>query len=198
MNVDALTRGSPEVTSRTMLAIGFSAKLSPSPMLRGTLILGIEETEDEPPRAATVRAVPRVHDLAMRLEEAAHACIEPRLPALQVRGVVTDDAGGGVLIFRVSPSPVGPHRVNSDGHAYIRRGARTVKMTMREIQDLTLDLARGAERIDALFTGPPHSRIGCSIPRRENEAVIALLLCRSHRCRRYKGLCSRRPPVAIA
>lgn len=55
------------------------------------------------------------------------------------------------MIFRVSKSPVGPHRVNSDEHAYIRRGASTVKMTMREIQDLTLDLARGAERLDVLF-----------------------------------------------
>jgi predicted HTH transcriptional regulator len=49
----------------------------------GTLILGIEETEDEPPRARAVRPVPRVHDLAMRMEEAAQACIDPRLPALQ-------------------------------------------------------------------------------------------------------------------
>jgi uncharacterized membrane protein YraQ (UPF0718 family) len=36
-------------------------------------------------------------------------------------------------------------------HAFIRRGASSVKMTMREIQDLTLDLARGADRLDALF-----------------------------------------------
>jgi hypothetical protein len=119
----------------------------------GTLILGIEETEDNPPRAAAVRPIPRIHDLALRLEEAAHACIDPRLPALQVRGVAMDDAGRGVLIFRVTPSPAGPHRVASDGHAFIRRGASSVKMTMREIQDLTLDLARGAERLDELFAG---------------------------------------------
>jgi hypothetical protein len=117
----------------------------------GTLILGVNETGDEPPRAGEILPVPRVHDLAMRLEEAAHACIDPRLPSLQVRGIVTDGAAGGVLIFRVSPSPLGPHRVAGDGHAFIRRGSRTVKMTMREIQDLTLDLARGAERLDALF-----------------------------------------------
>jgi Putative DNA-binding domain len=69
---------------------------------RGTLILGIEETEDNPPRAAAVRPIPRIYDLALRLEEAAHACIDPRLPALQVRGVAMDDAGRGVLIFRVT------------------------------------------------------------------------------------------------
>jgi schlafen family protein len=118
----------------------------------GTLILGIEETEDKPSRAAAVRSIPRIHDLALRLEEAARACIDPRLPALQARGIEMDDAGGGVLIFRVIPSPAGPHRVDSDGHAFIRRGAASVKMTMREIQDLTLDLARGADRLDGLFT----------------------------------------------
>jgi Putative DNA-binding domain len=119
----------------------------------GTLILGIEETEDNPPRAAAVRPIPRVHDLAIRLEEAARACIDPRLPALQARGIEMDDAGGGVLIFRVTPSPVGPHRVDGDGHAFIRRGATSMKMTMREIQDLTLNLARGVELLDAVFTG---------------------------------------------
>jgi hypothetical protein len=55
------------------------------------------------------------------------------------------------VIFRTVASPYGPHRVASDGHAFIRRGASSVKMTMREIQDLTLDLARGADRLDTLF-----------------------------------------------
>lgn len=117
----------------------------------GTLIVGIEETEDNPPRAAAARPIPRIQDLAMQLEEAARACIDPRLPALQARGIEMDNAGRGVLIFRVTPSPTGPHRVDSDGHAFIRRGTSSVKMTMREIQDLTLDLARGAERLDELF-----------------------------------------------
>src|ERR1700747_705791 len=62
-----------------------------------------------------------------------------------------DDAGRGVLIFCVTPSPAGPHRVASDGHAYIRRGASSVKMTMREIQDLTIDLLRGADRLESIF-----------------------------------------------
>src|SRR5207253_10240854 len=52
---------------------------------------------------------------------------------------------------RTGPSPAGPHRIANDGHAYIRRGASSVKMTMREIQDLTLDLARGADRLENVF-----------------------------------------------
>src|SRR5262249_42748982 len=119
--------------------------------LGGMLILGIAETRDRPPRAGRITPVPRVHELAGRLEQATQACIEPRLGVLQVLGVETTDDHAGVVLFRVEPSPFGPHRVIGDGHAYIRRGFHTVQMTMREIQDLTLDLARGADRLNSLF-----------------------------------------------
>jgi hypothetical protein len=117
----------------------------------GTLVLGIEQTRDEPPRASKIMPVPRIYDLASRMENAARACIEPIIPGLHVRGIPTGAGEEGVLIFRVAPSPFGPHRVASDGHAFIRQGASSVQMTMRQIQDLTLDLARGADRLDALF-----------------------------------------------
>jgi len=71
---------------------------------------------------------------------------------LQVRGIVTDETSCcGVVLFRTVASPQDPHRVAGDGHAFIRRGASSGKMTMREIQDLTLDLSRGSDRLDALF-----------------------------------------------
>jgi hypothetical protein len=118
----------------------------------GTLVLGIEEIGGNPPRAGAVMPLPRADDLAARLEDAARACIEPPLGGLQVRGIVTDQAtGAGVVLFRTLASPHGPHRVAGDGHAFIRRGTSSVKMTMREIQDLTLDLARGAARLDGIF-----------------------------------------------
>jgi len=117
----------------------------------GTLILGIAQTKEEPPRASKIMPLPRIHELASRMENAARACIEPVIPGLHIRGIKMGATGDGVLIFRVAPSPFGPHRVASDGHAFIRRGASSVQMTMREIQDLTLDLARGADRLDALF-----------------------------------------------
>ncbi len=50
----------------------------------GMLALGIAETNDRPARAATVMPIPRVHDLAARLEDAARACIEPPLGSLHV------------------------------------------------------------------------------------------------------------------
>lgn len=117
----------------------------------GTLVLGIAETKDEPKRAAEIVPIPRVHDLAARLEAAARACIDPPLASLQIRGIVTEGSDAGVVVFRTVGSPFGPHQVTSDGHAFIRRGSSSVKMTMREIQDLTLDLARRGDRLDAQF-----------------------------------------------
>ena len=117
----------------------------------GTLVLGIEETRDKPPRASAIHPLPRIHDLATRMEDAARACIDPVLPGLRVRGIEMGGPGEGVVIFRTLASPVGPHRVERDGHAFIRRGSSSVQMTMREIQDLTLDLARGADQLDAIF-----------------------------------------------
>jgi hypothetical protein len=118
----------------------------------GTVIVGIDETPDDPPRAAAICPIPRIHDLATRMQNAARACIDPVLPGLRIRGIeVGGAAGEGVLLFRTGPSPAGPHRVANDGHAYIRRGASSVKMTMREIQDLTIDLLRGADRLESVF-----------------------------------------------
>jgi len=117
----------------------------------GTLVLGIEETKDKPSRAKEIMPVSRVHELADRLQEAARGCIEPPLGSLQIRSVETQEDGKGVVIFRTAASLAGPHRVRREGHAFIRRGPSSVQMTMREIQDLTLDLARGAERLEGKF-----------------------------------------------
>ncbi len=117
----------------------------------GTLILGIEETKNKPPRAATIRTLPRIHDLVARMDDSARARIEPVIPGLRIGGIEIGDIGKGVLIIRTPASALGPHRVVSHGHAFVRRGTSSVQMTMREIQDLTLDLARGADRLDATF-----------------------------------------------
>ena len=50
----------------------------------GTLILGIDETDEKPPRAAALSPISRVHDLASRLADAARACIDPSLGSFQV------------------------------------------------------------------------------------------------------------------
>jgi hypothetical protein len=118
----------------------------------GSVILGIAETSDNPPRAHAATPVPRVGDLAQRFEDQARSCIEPSLSRLRIRAIETDGQGGGVVVFRVPASRTAPHRLTTTRESYVRRGSSTVKMTMREIQDMTINVARGLAGIDASFT----------------------------------------------
>jgi predicted HTH transcriptional regulator len=43
----------------------------------GSVILGIAETTDDPPRARTMVPLPRVGDLQRRFEDQARSCIDP-------------------------------------------------------------------------------------------------------------------------
>jgi hypothetical protein len=117
----------------------------------GSVVLGIEETSDKPPRARAVVPLLRIGELARRFEDQARSCIDPPLPRLQIRAIETDGQGGGVVLFRTSPSRAAPHRLTTTRESYVRRGSSTVKMTMREIQDMTLNVARGLAGIDATF-----------------------------------------------
>jgi hypothetical protein len=118
----------------------------------GTLVLGIEETDDEPRRARGLSPLPRCEDLARRLADACEDVIEPRLPIVDARALpLVDGDGSGFVIMRVGRSAAGPHRLVSDGQFYIRRGERSVKMAVREIRDAVLDLARRGDTVEALF-----------------------------------------------
>lgn len=115
----------------------------------GHLVLGIKETSGgTPPTAAEVTPVPRCADLAERLSRAAQQ-IDPPIPLLLVRGVETD-GGAGVVVFRVPASRSAPHR-GLDKECYVRRGASSVPVGMREIQDMTLAVGRRERRVDARF-----------------------------------------------
>jgi hypothetical protein len=117
----------------------------------GSVFLGIAETSDNPPRAQAVTPLPRVGDLAQRFEDQARSCIEPPLPRLRIRAIETDGQEGGVVVFRVPASRTAPHRLTTTRESYVRRGSSTEKMTMREIQDMTLNVVRGLAGIDARF-----------------------------------------------
>ncbi len=117
----------------------------------GMVIIGIAETKDKPSRAADINPLPRCAELAERLLDQARECIEPKLPVLSVRGVEMDKKGNGVVVFRVPQSRLAPHRLEPTGHCYYRRATSSEKMTMREIQDLTLRVERGLEAIERRF-----------------------------------------------
>jgi Putative DNA-binding domain len=117
----------------------------------GHLIIGISETEESPHRANEIRAVRGCNDLAERLGYLVRDCIDPQLPVIGIVGIPTDDDGHGVIVIRVPQSRMAPHRVTTSLNCCIRRSDRCEKMTMREIQDLTIHRERGLEKIDSIF-----------------------------------------------
>lgn len=117
----------------------------------GTLIIGITETATNPPRADKISPLSGVGELATRFEDQARSCIDPQLPNLAIQPVVTDELGGGVIVFRVPASRLAPHRLSTSKESFVRRGSSTMKMTMREIQAMTIDISRGLAEIDSSF-----------------------------------------------
>jgi len=112
----------------------------------GHLFVGIAETSHKPPRAASITSIPRIVDLADRLQKAIRDSIDPPLQAYDCEGVVTNDQGGGVLVIQVPPSRLAPHRSKRTCEAYRRHGERSEPMDMRAIQDLTLLRYQSDER----------------------------------------------------
>lgn len=110
----------------------------------GVLILGIEETDSKPPAAAKICSIPRCADLEERLKLIFRDCVEPELPNIEIFAVRTNSERG-VVILRTGRSFRAPHRVKPTGVCPIRRSDRCEKLSMREIQDLTLNLNRGIE-----------------------------------------------------
>lgn len=113
----------------------------------GTLLIGIDESSNRPPVANRVNLIPRCAELAERFKMVFRDCVEPNLARIEIRGIPIEDEAG-VVIFRVGRSPLSPHRITKTLVCPIRRSDRCEDMTMREIQDMTLNIARGNEKID--------------------------------------------------
>jgi hypothetical protein len=117
----------------------------------GTLIIGISETETKPHKAASIVPIPNCAELAERLRLQCRDCIEPQIQTLEIAGVATDTSGAGVVVIRVPRSRLAPHRHTVTKECYVRRADRCEKMSMREIQDMTLNVMRGLADVDAKF-----------------------------------------------
>ena len=113
----------------------------------GTLVLGIAESESERSVAERICPIQRCTKLAASLKQVFGHCVEPQIPRLEIFAVpIVGDSG--IVIIRVGKSRMAPHRVEPTRQCTIRRSDRCEKMTMREIQDLTLNTSRGLERME--------------------------------------------------
>ncbi|GLS46581.1 AlbA family DNA-binding domain-containing protein [Methylobacterium brachythecii] len=154
------TKGQPETADRWIVKGDRVGELARDEILAeivafanaegGTLVLGLHETKAEPRHAERLEALPNCEGLARRLLDATEDVIEPRLPSVITQAVPAEDGAGYVLI-RVGKSLSGPHRLRTTREFYVRRGEKAAKMDVREIKDLTLELARTGDRIEALF-----------------------------------------------
>ena len=116
----------------------------------GALVLGIAESDSIPPVAEEIHPIPECADLAERLKLVFRDGVEPLIASLEIFSVPTNGESG-VVIIRVGKSRMAPHRVEATRHCTIRRADRCERMSMREIQDLTLNLSRGSEHIRQRF-----------------------------------------------
>ena len=113
----------------------------------GALLLGIKESDTKPPVAESIAPIPRCAELAERLKLVFRDCVEPQLPRIEILAAPTEGESG-IVIIRAGRSHLAPHRVTKTLVCPIRRSDRCEKMTMREIQDMTLNVARGLERLE--------------------------------------------------
>ncbi len=115
----------------------------------GMLVLGIEEDRTSKPAvAASISPVPKCEELADRFRLIFRNRVDPQLPFLDIVPVVTHEPDDGVVVFRTQRSRRAPHRVTGTWICPVRRWDRSEEMSMREVQDLTLNVARGLERLD--------------------------------------------------
>ena len=117
----------------------------------GALLLGIEESSAKPPVATVILPIPRCADLVECLKLVFRDCVEPQLPVLEILSVPTKN-DDGVIIIRVGRSRLAPHRIKTTRICPIRRSDRCEEMTMREIQDMTLNVSRGLEHVERRLT----------------------------------------------
>jgi Schlafen, AlbA_2 len=116
--------------------------------LGGVVVLGIEESDDHPKRAKAIIPIPRVHELARRLRQAVYDIIDPPLPMLDAIGIDISGDGSGVVVVRVPASRRKPHRLQSNREVYIRRADESVKIGMRQIQELTIQSVAEGTRVN--------------------------------------------------
>ncbi len=112
----------------------------------GRLVLGMDE-DPATTVATAICALPRVVELEARFRACLLSCVEPRLPQIEIHAVETDGIGGGVIVFEIEASRLGPHRVTGTQQVPVRRGDKCVNATMPEIHEMVLRNARRFEDV---------------------------------------------------
>lgn len=148
-------RGEPDVWDHGTEQVGIRARdallhevIAFANARGGHVIVGVVESADHPKRAVGLRPIQRCADLADRVMKQARDLVEPPLPTFEARGIATGAQGEGILILRVPASRNAPHWHRETREVLVRRGDRSERMSMRDIQELTLQRAAEASRAE--------------------------------------------------
>ena len=115
----------------------------------GILLLGVKESSDKPSRGIEIKPLPSCFELADRFKMKLRDCVEPEIPKAEVIGVpFKGGSDSGIVVFRVGQSRLAPHWVKPTRVCTVRKADSCESMSMRAIQDKTLDVSRGIQRFD--------------------------------------------------
>ena len=120
----------------------------------GDIILGIKGGgEKEKSTAEKLVFLPAIDKLKQIFEGSFRNLIEPPLSAIDMRTIVADADGAGILVIRIGRSHRRPHGVR-DGKrysVYVKSGEGKRPIDMREIQDLVIERRSFEERRRSAF-----------------------------------------------
>jgi len=119
----------------------------------GYLVFGMEQDAD----GCAAKLVPQAFNPdtdAMRVESILGDGVEPRMPGCKVQPVPVDVDGttGYAILVYVPQSWVGPHRVKSSRHFYLRDGLQSRPVDVPELRSMFIRSESQAERVRAFRT----------------------------------------------
>ena len=117
----------------------------------GVLFIGIDESEEKPAVATKITPIPRCADLTESLKLVFRDRVEPQLARIDIADIPTEGDGSGVVVIRVGKSRLAPHRDRRTLTCPVRSADRSEEMTIRQIQDMTLNMSRGLERLERIL-----------------------------------------------
>jgi len=116
----------------------------------GVVIVGIEETKDNPRRAEAFKT-PLIRDCIEcmdHLEPALRSCFDPPISGFDIRAIPKPNGEGeGLIVIRVASSTLAPHGVGRPPEAYVRRGSVKDPLTMRDLHNLFWESRTRRERV---------------------------------------------------
>lgn len=115
----------------------------------GDLVYGVDEDGDAQAVAVVPQVVASADQEVRRLQDFLLNLAEPRIPGIQIQAVPVTVGGvvGHVFIVRAPQSWVGPHRVKTNQHFFIRDGLRKRQLDVPEIRQLFLRSESQTQRL---------------------------------------------------